>query len=262
MSRLDRVLHAGLRARENTAAKERDQDGNVIFRQVEFEPMVIQNIPLRDCIPVPWSMYERITTSFLDFYDPETRTWEERRHRRWKTKGTYFDFFLVNVVADSRLGEHAQSDVSNDITSTSNVQWYAYERWLSIQNPAVLDRMPMNQRPVTPSTVWVMEYVETDDFAKYCLVPRDSRGILERLELAKSHVERLLTDDKMLKARRREARWEPDEAIPTPESLDPSFVAVRTWYLQFFDKQIARLRSEGSSDSAMTCPGKSRKRAA
>ena len=79
-------------------------------------------------------------------------------------------------------------------------------------------------------TLWVMEYVISEKFARYCLVPEHSITVLDRIENAIAHLENSMNDESMVKSKRPEALKEPDAAYPVESTLDENLVAFKAYY--------------------------------
>ena len=141
----------------------------------------------------------------------------------------YIQFYLNNVLNDRRLQENkAGFSLEADPTNKPQVQAYALKTWTEAKGSFSVNK----------KTVWLMEFVTTDDFARYCLVPEDSMSLEERLHSALAHLNASVTPLNMLNFHRPCAEYEPDSAEAVKESLNPKYVAFKDWYKERLENLI------------------------
>ena len=79
-------------------------------------------------------------------------------------------------------------------------------------------------------TLWVMEYVRSEKFARYCLVPEETITVGDRVLKAIDHLEDSMNNQSMTQSSRRAARSEPEWADPVESTLNEGLVAFKAYY--------------------------------
>jgi len=133
--------------------------------------------------------------------------------------------YLTDVAADPRLKQHKFNNsalneefyASKSLTQTEDMQNYA-----NAQNALrVVGHHPSR-------TQWVLKFVVSTDFARYCLVPIESSSIAERLKEAIEHLDTYMTDD----------------AMRIGERVDNKSVSIKTEYKSLFTAALKELYSK------------------
>ena len=155
-SRLAKVLQAGL----SVQAKYVDSDGKTV-KYSEFEPEDPKQVYSRDCLSVPWWLFD-----------------EKRPMRMSK--------YIEDVKADPRLKE--VDGLPPFITSAvSEVQSSKIQAYANLMNNSRVVKI------VSSDTKWVV--VWKTELDRFCLVPIDSISLDARLEEAVEFLERYMDDD-------------------------------------------------------------------
>jgi hypothetical protein len=117
------------------------------------------------CVQVPWELYG---------------------------KAIPLEYYLQNVMQDARIiqDDHLLNASTNptDTPGVQNAAWEAWKQKLKYNH---------NNSRVDKQTKWVMQYVVGHTFARYCLVPENSIGPLERVVDAIEHVNIYMTEHSM-----------------------------------------------------------------
>jgi len=224
-------------------------------KYVEFELTDKDTSIPRQCVQVPWAWYSSKETRQIKFRDVETGVEYYQLHTRLSMNYSFITMFLLDVVSDSRLGDKAIGVDSP--TQRPEVQAYALLTWMDKN----VTRMAHGGRQVTEAMhrsnigdniVFVMDFVESDSFGRYCLVPQDSISLCERLASALAHLEASATPENMRISKRRAARFEADDAPAVPESgeIDADSVEFKKWYVTKL-KELIEWATENETD----CPG-------
>eukprot|EP00966_Prymnesium_polylepis_P075232 1745315-Prymnesium_polylepis.1 len=79
-------------------------------------------------------------------------------------------------------------------------------------------------------TLWVMEYVRSEKFARYCLVPEETITVGDRVLKAIDHLDDSMNNQTMTQSSRPAARKESDEADPVESTLNDGLVAFKAYY--------------------------------
>ena len=159
-SRLANVLQAGL----SVQAKYVDSDGKTV-KYSEFEPEDPKQVYSRDCLSVPWWLFD-----------------EKRPMRLAK--------YIEDVKADPRLKEvdglppDLKASLDSSEVQSSKIQAYATR----MNNSRVV-------KIASSDTKWVV--VWRTELARFCLVPIDSISLDARLEEAVEFLERYMDDGAM-----------------------------------------------------------------
>jgi hypothetical protein len=133
-------------------------------KRVEYNPDDPKSSSIqRNCISVPWKAYGKRVVKL--------------------------DAFCRDVTADPRLktiGLGKVFDAAKSYTQDDTVQEYATNTNNSMFTPVFLNG---------GQSIWIMEFTEKNDYARYCLVPLDTMPVAERLERAIAHLEKYISDD-------------------------------------------------------------------
>ena len=215
-SRLAKVLQAGL----SVQAKYVDSDGKTV-KYSEFEPEDPKQVYSRDCLSVPWWLFD-----------------EKRPMRMAK--------YIDDVKADPRLKEvdglppnlKASLDSSLEVQS-SKIQAYA----TSMNNSRVV-------KIASSDTKWVV--VWRTELARFCLVPIDSISLDARLEEAIEFLERYMDDDALTNWEKRPgAELDGDELLPPVDpAIDPSYANFRDHYVYMFKFLLEHIKEQAEGKRA------------
>lgn len=204
-SRLRAVLRTGLCNLSDLPFAFKDGE----YKYVEFEPDLPKDAAIpRNCVSVPWNHYA-----------PK------------KELETPIHYFLLDVITDRRLGDMKYR--INNPTSNPEVQRkaLAQHKW-GVGNSNFADE----------STVWIMDFVETDDFRRYCLIPEDSMSLLERLQKALAHLDSSMTPLNMRNTKRMSAKDEEDDAPAVEEKMNQQSVEFKAFFIDVLNKQLEALK--------------------
>ena len=229
-----------------TGAK--DADG----KRVEFEPDPRAAMISRQCIQVPWHLYGRKhdvnrpinqidpnlkgetdseTRALRKYYGNRTTVVDSNAYRSRYQGGSPMDYYLTDVLSDTRLDPMLRMGNKPNPTRSPTVQAWATAHAL---------------RPAPADAVWVMDFItmtpsEPDEagigegWGRMCLVRQDSTTLLGRLYGALGHVEDSMTDQSMGNTYRPAARREDEEAPAVPWQVHESTLAFR-------DQRVQRLQ--------------------
>eukprot|EP00966_Prymnesium_polylepis_P237489 5492661-Prymnesium_polylepis.1 len=81
-----------------------------------------------------------------------------------------------------------------------------------------------------------MEYVDSEKFARYCLVPENTISVRNRVFNAIDHLDDSMNEQSMVKSRRSAARMEDDNAYPVDITLDEGLVAFKGYYKRLLEQ--------------------------
>ena len=172
-------------------AKYRDEDGRSV-KYVEFahdDPK--SSCILGNCINVPWKLKD-VNKAYLYGND------------------IHISHFADDVDSDPRLIKlGAPFDSYQSITQDARVQSHADKEY---------SLMVRSSCPGGYIGMWIMDFVEHDEFARYCLVPLNVRPVEERLERAIEHLNTYMSDDAL-------GRYAADQSMITKWRMSK----VREW---------------------------------
>lgn len=168
---------------------------------------------------------------------------------RYKFKKIQLFFYLVNVLGDPRLPleKRLVDREGPDPTTTPEVQAYAKQEELKQRIDANARRgnlVPVNT--ILPKDdIWVMKFVQGENFGRYCLIPLETHSVLERLELALDHLDASMNELNMRISRRHAAREESEDApeIPEEAEIDQHLIKVKRWYVERLNMLIEWVQS-------------------
>lgn len=210
--RLAKVLQAGL----SVQAKYVDSDGKTV-KYSEFEPEDPKQVYSRDCLSVPWSLFD-----------------EKNPMRVAK--------YIDDVKADPRLKE--VDGVPPNITyAVSEVQSSTIQAYANLMNNSRVVK-------IAPSdTKWVV--VWKTELVRFCLVPIDSISLDARLEEAVEFLERYMDDDALTNWKKRRPELYGDELLPPVDpAIDPSYATFRDYYVGLFKELLENIKEQAAGKRA------------
>ena len=211
--RLAKVLQAGL----SVQAKDVDSDGKTV-KYLEFEPEDPKQVYSRDCLSVPWWLFD-----------------EKNPMRMAK--------YIDDVKADPRLKE--VDGVPPNITyAVSEVQSSKIQDYANFMNNSRVVKI------ASSDTEWVV--VWRTELARFCLVPIGSISLDARLEEAVEFLERYMDDDALTNWEKRPgAELDGDELLPPVDpAIDPSYAKFRDFYVGLFKELLENIKEQAAGKRA------------